>query len=102
MAKHWEDMDHWDTPRSGRWNRFAPWLVATAAVCFALGLVSGSMWFPRTVNLDNSESAGTYPQSESVYFTWRKQRFTTCTQWKYGQPDLSNGKAECGYNYSGC
>jgi S1-C subfamily serine protease len=63
MAKHWEDMDHWDTPRSGRWSRFAPWMVATAAVCFALGLVCGSMWIPRTVSLDNRESAGAYPES---------------------------------------
>ncbi|GMA49590.1 2-alkenal reductase [Alicyclobacillus contaminans] len=59
MAKRWHDEGDWAFGSSRRSSR-GPWLVATAAVCFAIGVLAGASWFPRTVyvGLDSAASGG--------------------------------------------
>jgi S1-C subfamily serine protease len=57
MTRRWDDFDDWASPRRPRRSRWLKFAVF-AAVCYGLGLATGSLAMPRTVTIDHQVVAG--------------------------------------------
>jgi S1-C subfamily serine protease len=57
MTRRWDDFDDWASPRRPRRSRWLAFAVL-AAVCYGLGLATGSLAMPRTVTIDHQVAVG--------------------------------------------